>query len=94
MAHEKKQSVRSAQKALEQKHGHCADFLMNEYGVPKLQRAGVLNEIDAIYDQGQMFHDIIIHGVRGYVRTSRTAQLKSFLEQHATKKPQYNKQPL
>jgi hypothetical protein len=82
---------RLSNKYLEQHHAHCADFLMNEYGVEKEHRRAVLDLIQDIYDQGHMFHDMIIHGVRGYMNLPQTDTLKQFLEAHKTKEPLHNK---
>ncbi len=68
---------------VERYHGHCADMLMDDYGIPKSVRIEVCEEIAKVWVQSTMIHSLIIWSVRGYQPHSATNGLKNFLQQHA-----------
>jgi hypothetical protein len=72
---------------VEKIHGHCADVLMGDYGVPKGLRVQVCKEIEKVWEQNTMIHCMIIFSVRGYLPHSCTDSLKLFLEKHKTQEP-------
>ena len=76
---------------IEQDHGHCADVLMSDYGIPVGLRVELCHEISKVWKWDLMFHDLIIAGVRGYYRTNTVAPLKRYLEAHQTHHPKNQK---
>lgn len=72
-------------------HGHCADELMKDFGIPKTMRAEVCDEVAKVWTQVTMIHSSIIWSVRGYQPHAATRGLESFLRQHATHEQQNRK---
>lgn len=75
---------------LEKTHGHCADVLMDDYGIPKQMRREVCGEIDHIYEQISLIHCVVIAGVRGWQTIPQTRALRAFLVQHQTHPPKHH----
>ncbi len=69
---------------LQARHGHCADVLMTDFGVPKDMRERICEEIDKIYVQVSMVHCMIIWSVRGFQPNAVTHSLEQILSAHAT----------
>lgn len=78
---------------VERKHSHCADLLMQDYGIPKEHRIAVCEAIDKIYEQISLIHCIIIASVRGYAPLPETDDLKRLLETLQTHPPKYHAPP-
>jgi hypothetical protein len=76
---------------VERDHGHCADVLMSDYGIPRHMRKRVCEEVAKVWKHDIMFHDIIAASVRGWQPNPATATLESFLRQHATHEPKNHK---
>lgn len=69
---------------VERTHGHCADELMKDFGIPKEMREQVCEEVAKVWVQVTMIHSSIIWSVRGYQPHSATRGLEIFLNRHAT----------
>ncbi len=76
----------------ERRHGHCADELMKDFGIPKSMRPQVCDEVAKVWKQVVMIHSSIIWSVRGYQPHQATRSLEHFLNQHATHE-QKNRKP-
>lgn len=76
----------------EQTHGHCADVLIADFGVPKKLRPQICDEIAKVWVQGSLIHCVIILSVRGFDPHGATRSLELFLEEHKTH-PQKNRNP-
>ena len=71
----------------ERTHGHCADVLMKDYGIPKELRASVCEEIAKVWVQNTMVHCLIITSVRGWQPSNATRGLQYFLMGNQTHSP-------
>jgi len=80
-----------AETKIEQDHGHCADVLMDDYGIRKGLRIEVCEEIARAWQQETMFHDLIIASVRGWRPRPSTEPLEAFLQKHRTHSPKNRK---
>ena len=76
---------------LEKIHGHCADVLIEDYGVPYEHRPLICEEIDKIYLQISLIHCLIIASVRGWRPVPATDDLKALLERVKGHKPKNHK---
>ena len=76
---------------VERAHGHCAQVLMSDYGIPKSMHQEVCEEIAKLWKQGSMIHCVIITSIRGWQPVSGTNGLKYFLEQHQGYSPKNHK---
>ncbi len=72
---------------VEEAHGHCADLLMGDYGIPKEFRSEICEEIDKIWIQNTMIHCVIAWSVRGWSPSPATNSLKALLEKLKTHPP-------
>jgi hypothetical protein len=77
---------------VERTHGHCADELMKDYGLPKNLHVQVCEQIAGVWKQNTMIHSLIIWSVRGYQPHAATRGLEVFLREHATHEPKNHKQ--
>ena len=68
-------------------HSHCADVLMDDYGIAANHRVAVCKEIDKIYTQISLIHAVIIAGVQGWAQVPETADLEAYLETLKTHTP-------
>ena len=74
-----------AEVELEEKHGHCAHVLMEDFGIPQDFRLQVLEGIDALYQNPGYIHCQILLAIRGFCwRTEQTLAFKSMLLELAT----------
>lgn len=70
---------------LEEKHGHCADVLMSDFGIPHEGRLTVLEGINLLYLNPGYIHCQIIHAIRGFgFRNAKSDAFKSVLSELAT----------
>lgn len=76
---------------VERTHGHCADVLMSDYGIPKEMREEVCEKIAQVWRQNTMIHSLIISSVRGYQPHPATRALGYYLRQHGTHEPKHHK---
>ena len=76
----------------ERTHGHCADVLMSDFGIPKDMRDAVSQEVGKVWKQNTMIHCLIISSVRGYQPNAATNGLEHFLRMHATQEQKHKKQ--
>ncbi len=76
--------ARREETEVESQHGHCADVLMSDFGIPKEMRIQVCEEIAKVYKQCTMIHCIIIASVRGFQPHGATRMLEGFLGEHST----------
>ena len=83
---------RRKQTEVERHHGHCADELMRDFGIPKAMRVEVCEEIAKAWVQCVMIHCQIIMSVRGYQPHHATRSLEHFLHTHATHSQKNHKQ--
>ena len=77
---------------VESDHGHCADVLMSDYGIPRKFRVQTCKEIAKVWKQFTMIHCLIINSVRGWQPNSATRGLEYFLVQHQTHEPKNHNQ--
>lgn len=75
----------------ERVHGHCADVLMNDFGIPKEMRAEVSTEVAKVWKQNTMIHCLIISSIRGFQPHGATRGLETFLRRHARHEPKHQK---
>jgi hypothetical protein len=80
-------SKRKKETEVEKLHGHCADLLMDDYGIQKEFRAEICEEIQKIWKQYSMIHCLIIISVRGYQPNSATRPLERYLQNYQTHPP-------
>lgn len=88
MRHRKKAEETEA----ERDHGHCADLLMSDFGIPKTMRKEVCEEVAKVWKQNTMIHCLIISSVRGFQPHGATRGLEHFLHRHATHEQEHKKQ--
>ena len=74
---------------VERAHGHCADVLMNDFGIPKAMRKKVCENVAKVWKQNTMIHCLIIASVRCYQPHAATRKLESFLRKHATREQKH-----
>lgn len=72
-------------------HSHCADVLMEDYGIPPEHRVEICREIDKIYYHISVIHDVIIASIRGWAPIPQTDALKAILEGLKTHEPENHK---
>lgn len=84
--------TQKAETKVERTHGHCADELMRDFGIPKEMRVQVCEEVAKVWVQVTMIHSSIIWSVRGYQPHGATRGLENFLSRHATHE-QKNRKP-
>ena len=82
---------RNAETQVEKEHGHCADALMFDYGIPRHMRVEVCEELAKLWWQLTMIHDVIIASVRGWRPVPGTEDLKIFLSERQTHSPKNHK---
>lgn len=82
---------RRVETEVERTHGHCADVLMSDYGVPKGMREEVCRKIAGVWQQNTMIHCLIISSVRGYQPHPATKGLEHYLRRHGTHEPKNHK---
>lgn len=83
---------RKVETEVERAHGHCADELMKDFGIPKEMREKVCEEVAKVWKQVAMIHCTIIWSVRGYQPHAATHGLEHFLHTHATCEQKNRKQ--
>jgi len=75
----------------ERTHGHCADVLMSDFGIPKDMRDEVCQQIGRVWVQNTMIHCLIISSIRNYQPHAATRGLEAFLQRHATQEQKHRK---
>lgn len=83
---------RKVETEAERTHGHCADVLMGDFGIPKDMRDAVCQEVGKVWKQNTMIHCLIISSVRGFQPHAATRGLEYFLQEHATHEQKHKKQ--
>ncbi len=79
---------------VERHHGHCADLLMSDFGIPNKMRIQVCEEIAKVWTQVTLIHCMIIWSVRGFQPLAATRSLELFLHQHKTHEQKYSKKSI
>ena len=76
---------------IEKNHGHCADVLMSDYGIPRKRRVELCHKIAEVWVEDTMFHDLVIASVRGYYPNRNIGPLVGYLETYKTHEPKNHK---
>jgi len=84
--------TRKKASVVEERHGHCADLLMSDYGIPNRFRSKICKEIDKIYEHDNMVHCQIIWSVRGFEPRQSTRFVEGLLNHLRTHPPKNHKE--